>query len=90
MGQTAAGIFNPNVADPRQAQWGDLDGSEKTSRLLAGGLKGAGLGIARMGQQQPPMGGGGEMQVPMPQQQQVQLPGMDPQKKNNLAFFGGQ
>ena len=89
MGQTAAGIFNPNVADPRQAQWGDLDGSEKASRLLAGGLKVAGSGLAGMGQQQRPMGGGGGMEVPMPQQQQVQLPGMDPQKKNN-PFYGGQ
>lgn len=45
MGQTAGNVFNPDIANPQQAKWGDIDSSEKTARLIAGGTKGLAQGF---------------------------------------------
>ena len=91
MGQTAGNIFNPNVANPQQAQWGDLDPSEKAARLIAGGTTGLAKGFQNYQNQNAAMrqGGGGMGFAP------VQTPTVDasyfqPQKRgpNNLSFYG--
>lgn len=40
MGQMAGNLGNSNVMDPQQAEWGDLSGGEKGSRLAGGAAKG--------------------------------------------------
>lgn len=45
MGQTMGNIMNPNVANPQQANWGDLDPNEKFARIMAGSLSGLGKGL---------------------------------------------
>lgn len=58
---------NSNVMDPSQAQWGDMDSSEKGARLLGGAIKGAGRGIQSYQQQnammRQPQGGGAMPQM---------------------------
>ncbi len=74
MGQLAGNLGNKNVTDPNQAQWGDLDNSEKGARLIAGGTRGLAQGFSNYQQQNSQLrrpGGG-------------MLPG-----GNNLNFYGG-
>lgn len=99
MGQLGANLGNPNVTDPRQARPQDLDASEGGARMIAGGTKGLMQGFSNYQQQNQALRqpSGGQMQVPMAQQPQVQLPGMNQDannpfkmRGNNLAFYGGQ
>lgn len=96
MGQVGANLGNPNVVNPKQAQWGDLDASEKGARLIGGAAQGLNRGMQAynaQGQQ-----GGGPQMNPM----QFALPGPQapdfmqqaigqPQRRgpNNLSFYGG-
>lgn len=95
MGQVGSNLGNKNVVDPKQAQWGDLDNSERGARLLGGAAQGLNRGMqAYNGQQQ---GGGGPQMDPMQFAQQPQVsPSMflpqNPMTKkpsNNLSFYGG-
>lgn len=56
-------LFNPNVMDPSQAPWGDLDAGEKSSRVIGGAAKGLGQGMQNYQQQNSAMRnpGGGQM-----------------------------
>lgn len=72
MGQMAANLGNPNVTDPRQAKFGDLDTGEKGARILAQGTRGLAQGFNNYQQQNS---------------QLRRQPGMLPQG-NNLSFFG--
>lgn len=83
MGQLASNLGNSNITDPKQAQWGDMDNSERGARLLSGGMRGLGQGMQGMSQQSQ---GGAPMPVPMPQQPQIQLPGMTPEGQQNNPF----
>lgn len=89
MGQLGQNLGNANVTDPRQARPQDLDPSEMGARMLAQGTRGLAQGFQNyQGQNQALRQGGGSMPVPMPQQPNVQLPGMLP-RGNNLNFYGG-
>jgi len=57
MGQLAGNLGNPNITGPKanQAQWGDLDSSEKAARLLAGTTGGLAKGFQNYQQQQQAM-----------------------------------
>lgn len=58
-------LFDPNVMDPNQAQWGDLDTGEKSSRMVGGAAKGLGQGMQNYQQQNSAMRGrGGGMPGP--------------------------
>lgn len=92
MGQMAGG----EGANQGSGEGGD--GGNPLQKLLLGGLKGGLSGFSDMQKQNQMLRQGGpSMQVPMPQQPQVQLPGMDgqqnspfkPLRGNNLAFYGG-
>jgi hypothetical protein len=82
MGQIGANLGNKNVVDPRQAQWGDLDSSEKSARLIGGGVQGLNRGMQNYNGQ-PQNSGMGGFQMQTPQQPQVQLPGMTSQAQQN-------
>lgn len=92
MGQMASNIMNPNIANPQQAQWGDLDPNEKAARGIAGGLKGLGPGLQNYFQQKTAMANsGGSGPMIQPQQSQMVSPDFfQPQRRgpNNLSFYG--
>jgi hypothetical protein len=94
MGQMLGNMGNPNVTNPQQAQWGDMDPSEKGARVLAGGTKGLAQGFSNYQQQNSALrqGGGGGAQIPMGGQPQVDPAYFQPQMRrpNNLNFYGGQ
>ena len=82
--------MNRNVTNPQQAQWGDMDPSEKTARLLSGVIGGAGKGFQNYQQQGQQMkqsqGMPGQMQGPSyngPLYSTSNLPGKNP------IFYGG-
>jgi len=95
MGQVAGNLGNPNITGPKdnQAQWGDLDSSEKGARLLAGTTGGLAKGFQNYQQQNQAMRQGGSMGAMAPQQT---APSVDPayfmpqsqRTKNNLSFYG--
>lgn len=87
MGQLGAAMSNPNTGAPDPS---GFNGSEWAARFMGAGAKGLGQGMQNMGQQQP-QGGGAQMPIPMPQQPQVNLPGMQGAPNNNMRrnmFFG--
>lgn len=91
MGQMAGNMMNPNVANPQQAQWGDLDPSEKGARVLAGGIKGVGPALQNYFQQKTQMANSGGGPMIQPQQSQMVSPDFfQPQRRgaNNLSFYG--
>lgn len=57
MGQFGANLGNPNITGPQQnqAQWGDLDPSEKGARIAAGGIGGLARGFQNYTQQNQAM-----------------------------------
>lgn len=90
MGQMAANMGNPNITNPQQAQWGDLDPSEKGARIAAGGIGGLAKGFQGYQQQNAQMRqGGGGVQIPMGGQQPVDPSYFQPQKRANNPFYGG-
>jgi hypothetical protein len=67
MGSTIGNLGNKNVMDPNQAQWGDLDSSEKGARLIGGAGKGLLQGVQNYSQQNAALRqptGGAPMQMP--------------------------
>jgi hypothetical protein len=88
MGQMASNLGNSNVTNPQQAQWGDLDQSEKGARLLAGTTGGLAKGFQNYQNQNQAMrqGGGGAM-IQAPAAQPVD-PAYFMPRKNNLSFYG--
>jgi hypothetical protein len=100
MGQTMANLGNKNVMDPSQAQWGDLDSSEKAARVGGGAAKGLLGGFSNMQNQnaqmrQPQPGAGG--MAPMAPAAPVSPDYFAPQapqpsqikKPGNNNFYGG-
>ena len=88
MGQT------PSGEGPNQGSGEGSGGPGGWQKLLMGGLKGGLTGFSNMqNQNQMLRQGGPPMQVPIPQQPQVQLPmGLSqPQRRgpNDLNFYGG-
>ena len=82
MGQMMSNLQNPNVVNPGQAKWGDLDNTEKAARALGGFTTGLNSGFqnylgqdARLRQQ----GGGGQFSpvssVQVPQFSAQNMPG---------------
>lgn len=100
MGQMAGNLGNKDVMDPRQAQWGDLDSSEKGARIFGGASKGLLNGVNQYEQQNAMMRQGGGMApiAPVSQPQvspemfapQVPQNPMTRKPGNNLNFYGGQ
>lgn len=90
MGQMASNLGNANVTNPQQAQWGDLDSSEKGARLLAGTTGGLAKGFQNYQNQNQAMRQGGGMGAIQPQGAQMVDPGYFQPKKgpNNLSFYG--
>lgn len=93
MGQLGSNLGNPNVVNPNQAKFGDLDASEKGARFLAQGTRGLAQGFQNYQQQGQAMRGfGGAPQINPMMQQNVDSSYFLPQQKqgpNNLAFYGG-
>lgn len=76
-----------NLQNIGEANWGDLSGGEKLTRLGMGAAKGLGQGYQNMQQQNAQMrqgGGGGMPSVPIPQTPAIQFastnftPGQNP------------
>lgn len=95
MGQLGAAFSNPNTFAPDPK---GFNGSEVAARLMGGAGKGALQGFSDQQNSNRSMPGGGGFSVPMPQQPQVNLPGMDgsqwrPRLNNQGGgpnpFFGG-
>lgn len=68
LGGIGGNMLNKNVVDPSQANWADLDTSEKLARFGAQGLRGAANGMqnyyGQAGQLQNRGGGMSPMQIP--------------------------
>lgn len=82
MGQVASNMGNPNVVNPQQANWGDLDTNEKLARVGAQGARGLANGMQNYYQQAGQLqnrGGGGISAAAVPQtpaiQPQIYTPG---------------
>jgi hypothetical protein len=103
MGQMMGNLGNKNVMDPSQANWGDLDSSEKGARVGGAAMRGLGQGFSNYEKQnqalRTPNGGAsvnGNFDAPAvdpsyfsPQQPNgLQSGGMGlPPRRNNM-FFG--
>lgn len=89
MGQIAGNMGNPNITDPQQARWGDLDSQERAARVAAGTTTGLAKGFSNYQQQNQALrqGGGGGAIVPQPTQM-VDPNYFIPRKQNNLSFYG--
>lgn len=89
MGQLGQNMSNPNVVNPQQANWGDMDTSEKLARVGAQGIRGLSNGVQNYYQQagalKPAGGGVAPAQVP-------QTPAIQPQiytPPNNGSQWAG-
>lgn len=90
MGQFLGNMGNTNVTDRNQANWGDLDTSEKGARVTSGVLRGLGQGMQQ--RQAPQAGRGGFSSGMAAPQSPVNFPIFDPRKfggaGNGGSFYG--